>query len=93
VKLASVGLALLVASTTAPFQCSKRADPQRAMEEEPSEALYKLAETFHAQGDERARETTLRTVAERWPTTRWAELARQDLAAMGKAAPPPAGGR
>ena len=63
------------------------------MEEEPSEALYKLAETFRGQGDERARETTLRTVAERFPSTRWAELARQDLAAMGKPVPPPAGGR
>ncbi len=87
------GLALVFGSSTAPYQCSKSPDPQRAMEEEPSEALYKLAETFHAQGDERARETKLRTVAERFPTTRWAEIARQDLASMGKPAPPPAGGR
>jgi hypothetical protein len=93
VRLASFGLALVLASSAAPYQCTKRPDPQRAMEEEPSEALYKLAETFRAQGDERARETTLRTVAERWPSTRWAELARQDLAAMGKPAPPPAGAR
>lgn len=85
-QLASFGLALLIASSaTAPYTCNKRQDPLRAMEEEPSEALYKLAETFRAQGDEHARETTLRTVADRYPSTRWAELAKQDLASMGKA--------
>jgi outer membrane protein assembly factor BamD (BamD/ComL family) len=84
-----VGLALLLASSTAPYQCSSRQDPKRAMEEEPSEALYHLAETFHTQGDEGARETTLRTIVARYPSTRWAEMAKQDLAAMGKPAAVP----
>jgi hypothetical protein len=64
----------------APFQCASDPDPKKAMEEEPGQALYGLARKFHERGDERARVETLRYIVDRYPSSRFAEMAKQDLA-------------
>ncbi|MFO0763070.1 MAG: hypothetical protein U0359_41925 [Byssovorax sp.] len=71
---------LAVAFATAPFQCARKIEPDRQIDEEPAEALYKLAEKFKAEGNAAARTETLRFIVERYPASRFAELARLDLA-------------
>lgn len=75
-------LVLAISSGLAPFQCASRTDPEHAVEEEPGEALYGLAEQFHRKGDERARLDTLRYLMQKYPTSRFALMAKQDLAAV-----------
>ena len=72
-------LLLLAATATAPFQCAKTNDPNLRMEEDPSQVLYDLAETFHKKGDAGARAETLRFLIAKYPSSRYAEMARQDL--------------
>ena len=54
-------------------------EPDKAMEEEPGEALYNLAEQFRERGDRDARAATLRYLIEHYPTSRFAARARLDL--------------
>ena len=85
-----IGRALCVASlviASAPFQCASDPDPARAREETPGEALYRLAEKFRAEGDEKARRRTLHYLVDRYPSSRFAQTARDDLEAAGD--PPP----
>ena len=70
-------LALLL--TTAPFQCASEPDPNRRIEDSPSEALWGLAEDFREAGDTEARERTLRRIVERYPDSAEAEMARMAL--------------
>lgn len=72
-------LLLLAATATAPFQCAKTNDPALRREEDPSQVLYELAEAFHKKGDEPARAETLRFLIGKYPSSRYAEMARQDL--------------
>ena len=85
-RVSALAAALLLASaSTAPFQCAKDPDPKKAHEEGPGEALYGLAERFHAQGDEKARAETLRYIVARYPSSRFAVMARDDLEKLGPA--------
>jgi hypothetical protein len=74
-----IALAVLAASTTAPFQCVNKAGPALAFEEEPAEGLYALAEHFKAAGDQKARAETLAFLVKRYPSSRFAVTAQQDL--------------
>ncbi len=74
----------------APFQCSSDPDPTTALEETAGEALYQLAEQFRGEGRREAWLRTLTYLVDRYPSSRFAEMARQDLAAVG--AGPPAKG-
>lgn len=76
---ALVPLLLLASTATAPFQCAKTHDPNLRMEEDPSQVLYELAEAFHKKGDAPARAETLRFLIAKYPSSRYAEMARQDL--------------
>jgi TolA-binding protein len=67
------------ALANAPFQCASEPDPTKAMEDTPGEALYKLAEQFKASGDERAWRRTLEYLIARYPSSRFAAAARDDL--------------
>jgi hypothetical protein len=69
----ALGLAL------APFQCARDGGPELRMEDDAGEALYRLAERFHAAGDEKARADTLRFLIERYPSSRYAASAKVDL--------------
>ena len=77
-------LLLVASSGSAPFQCASDPDPKKAHEEGPGEALYGLAEKFHAQGDEKARAETLRFIVARYPSSRFAVMAREDLDKIGQ---------
>jgi outer membrane protein assembly factor BamD (BamD/ComL family) len=78
----SIVLLLAAATATAPFQCARKVDPEQRLEEEPAEALYNLAERFKAQGDEHARAETLRYLVQKYPSSRFALMAKDDLQAM-----------
>lgn len=90
-RAALASIALVTAVANAPFQCASDPDPGRRMEEDPSEVLYQLAERFRASGDREAQAATLRYLVERYPSSRFAEMARLDLQSLGErpAAPPP----
>ncbi|MEP7126061.1 MAG: hypothetical protein ABJE95_34330 [Byssovorax sp.] len=76
----SLGPVLLLAATaTAPLQCAKTNDPNLRMEEDPSQVLYDLADAFHKKNDEHARAETLHFLIAKYPSSRYAEMARQDL--------------
>lgn len=80
--------ALVVASVgTAPMQCAREPEPEMAHEEDPPEALYGLAEQFKERGDREARVTTLRYLVARFPSSRFAAMARQDLESLGAPVP------
>jgi hypothetical protein len=76
-----VGGALFLAGALvyAPYQCGKA--PERSLREEtPGEALYGLAQKMKADGDDQGYRTTLRYIVARYPSSRYAEAARVDLA-------------
>lgn len=75
--IARLALTLLLAR--APFQCASDPDPNRRLEDTPSEALWRLAERFEADGDPEAREVALREILERYPSSAEAERARRAL--------------
>ncbi len=78
-----VGSLLMATALSAPVQCGSKIRPEHRFEEEPGEALYKLAERFAASGDQKARVETLRFIVERYPTSRFAEAAKLDLEQLG----------
>lgn len=80
-------IAVVAAVAQAPFQCASEADPKRRSYEDPGEALYGLAAQFEKQGDRGARVATLRYLAERYPASRFANMAREDLEKLGEAPP------
>lgn len=57
------------------------------MEEPAEDALYELAEQFREKGDKEARITTLRFLASRYPSSRFAERARRELEELGIPSP------
>ncbi|MFO0588760.1 MAG: hypothetical protein U0441_14515 [Polyangiaceae bacterium] len=85
-KLFATGL--LFALGFAPFQCAREPDPNRRIEDEPAEVVYRLAERFKAEGKADARAETLKFLIERYPTSRYAKQAGDDLQGMGQAPPP-----
>lgn len=83
-----VPVVLLAASALAPFQCQSEREPELAIEETPGDALWALAEEQRAKGDTAGRLETLAFLVRRYPNTRYAAMARADLAAAGVALPP-----
>jgi len=76
-------LLLVAAVSGAPVQCGSEPDPSSAMEETPGEALYDLAEKFRKNGDRDAWRDTLLHLIDRYPGSRFAVAAKQDLADAG----------
>jgi hypothetical protein len=68
----------------APLQCGS-GDPEDVPSETPPEALYHLSEHFQKQGDEKARVETLEFLIERYPNSRFAVRARNELEREQKA--------
>ncbi len=73
---------MVCALASAPFQCSSEPDLNQRMEETPAQALYELAAEFQKQGDQRARNTTLKRLIKRYPASRFAKMAQHDLDAQ-----------
>jgi hypothetical protein len=74
-KSALLALGILL---SAPYQCATEPD-QRPTQDTAPEALWKLAERFGSESNASARETTLRELVEKYPSSRYAERARQEL--------------
>jgi hypothetical protein len=69
----------------APLQCGREPDASHRRAETPAEALYGLAAKFRASGDVRAWRTTLAYLIERYPNSRFALMAKDDLQGDGGA--------
>lgn len=66
----------------APLQCGE-ADPAKAIEETPGEALYRLAGQFRAEGKTDSWEATLRYLMRNYPSSRFSLMAAADLEEAG----------
>lgn len=73
------GFMFAVSLSNAPLQCASEPDHSLRREETPGEALYGLAQQFKAKGNEQAWRQTLEYLVARYPNSRYAEMARQDL--------------
>jgi hypothetical protein len=76
-------LALLItgggSSRIAPLQCGSRdQDPALRREDTAGDGLWALAETFGKEGNQAGRTRTLRFLATRYPSHRFASQARQE---------------
>jgi hypothetical protein len=70
-------LACLLA-LSAPYQCAS--DEERPpMEDTGPQALWILAERFKSENNPQARETTLRQIIDAYPSSRFAQRAREEL--------------
>jgi len=76
--LVLVGTALLA---HAPLQCSREPEPDLRRYETPPDALYDLATRFKARGEQRAYRDTLSYLVERYPNSRFAIQAKDELGA------------
>jgi outer membrane protein assembly factor BamD (BamD/ComL family) len=75
---------VIAALGNAPMQCASDPEPELRRYETPGEALYGLAGRFKSQGDERAWQTTLEYLIARYPNSRFAAMARDDLAKVSE---------
>ena len=77
-----VGPLLLAAASLvlAPMQCQSDPPAEQNRYEHPPEALYALAKRLRAQGEIKAWRITLETIVERYPNSREAVMAKDDLA-------------
>ena len=71
----------------APLQCASDPDPELRRYETPGEALYGLAEQFKSKGDRAAWRATLEYLVARYPNSRFAAMARNDLESERKSEP------
>lgn len=62
----------------APYQCGTEPS-ERPVEDSAPKALWMLAERFQAEGQAAARETTLQQLISLYPSSRYAERAREAL--------------
>jgi hypothetical protein len=85
-------LAVLLSMSVAPLQCEKSYDPSLRKEDTPGDALWQLARKFHEEHDEAGARRTLEFLVERYPSSRWAPAAREELGETGDAARPADGG-
>jgi hypothetical protein len=85
-RLATFVLPTVLALALAPVQCSKKYDESLRREDSAGDGLWSLAEDFHAKGDDKSYEATLRFLLKRYPSSRRAPKARQALEQRGAAA-------
>jgi hypothetical protein len=93
---AAAPLLLLAALALAPFQCGGGDAPEETrLEDTPGEALYRLAGEFEEGGDRPGRVRVLKHLVARYPKSRFAQTAQDDLIALGEVPPgtPPPGER
>jgi hypothetical protein len=80
-------VALVVAVALAPLQCPHAEDPDLRKDETPGDALWTLARRFRDEHDETAARRTLEFLVERYPASRWAPAAREELDRSDGASP------
>jgi hypothetical protein len=79
-----LGLALSIA-LTAPLQCARDPDPNQRLEDTAGDGLWNLAQDFRAKGKNQAADDTLRYLIAKYPSSRHAQAAREELLARGDA--------
>ncbi len=72
-----VALATLLSIASAPFQCGGGNAPAR--EETAGDALWALSEELEAKGDHAGAQHTLEFLVRKYPSSRFAEEAKQKL--------------
>lgn len=80
--LRAAGLLVALASV-APLQCGHTSDPELQLDENPGDALWKLAQRFEAAHDTAGEKRTLEYLVEQYPASRWAAAAKEKLAQLG----------
>lgn len=78
--LAAMAAGLLA---TAPLQCGHTPDAELLEDETPGDALWQLAQRFHAAHDVAGEKRTLQYLVERYPSSRWVSPAKDELAKLG----------
>ncbi|MFO0665890.1 MAG: hypothetical protein U0174_18205 [Polyangiaceae bacterium] len=69
----------------APFQCGSTRDPNLRREDTAGDALWGLAERFRAEHDEAGRRATLKYLIEKYPSNRYAQVAKEEFDADASA--------
>ncbi len=64
--------------TSAPYQCATDSN-DRPVEDTAPQALWILAERFELESNQTARETTLHQLIDQYPSSRYAQRAREEL--------------
>lgn len=82
-SLRALGLASALLASRAPLQCSGEPPSETRRYETPPDALYDLASRFKKKGDERAYRETLEYLVERYPNSRYAQRAKDELRGDG----------
>ena len=82
IKAALTAGALVASLGNAPLQCGHGSD-SGVHEDSPGDALYALAQDFHAKGNDEAAKQTLRFLVDRYPSNRHVPAARAELDAAG----------
>lgn len=80
--------ALSTSVSSAPLQCSSEPEPELRRYETPGEALYDLAGELKAKGNVEGWRATLEYLLRRYPNSRFAVRAKQDLDASGSSSSP-----
>jgi len=68
------------ALAVAPLQCPHDTDPAHCWDDAPGDGLWDLAQRFHEKHDDDAARGTLEFLVERYPSSRYAPAAREELA-------------
>lgn len=76
-------LTLALSAGYAPMQCRGEPEYEERRYEQPGEALYRLANQFKKSGKVDAWRTTLEHLIEHYPNSRFATMAKDDLAKAG----------
>jgi outer membrane protein assembly factor BamD (BamD/ComL family) len=72
-------LAASFAVAIAPLQCSHQTDASHCWDDAPGDGLWDLAQRFRDGHDEAAARRTLAFLVERYPSSRYAPAAREQL--------------
>lgn len=83
-----IALVLCAPLIGAPLQCGSEPPAAERRYETPGEALYGLAEQFKAKGDQVAWRSTLEYLVARYPNSRYAKMAKDDLDARAPSSEP-----
>jgi len=82
------GVLVALAVSSAPMQCAHEPDAAHCWDDAPGDGLWDLANRFHAMHDDAAERETLKTIVDRYPSSRWAPAARDALAGRPRAGAP-----
>jgi outer membrane protein assembly factor BamD (BamD/ComL family) len=85
---AALGLTMGASLSLAPFQCSRDPDPNMRREDTAGDALWALAQDFRAKHNEQAARDTLNYLVLKYPSSRYAPAAKEELGQGSDSAAP-----